>query len=268
MLTWPPGAHRNSALQLPAAADRLQGRVGLLFLPCRRWGLCISDLYSEEGESEHRGAGRGAHQPNLPRPLSPAMAWNRSPFSMYSCTRIVCPSCANVFRVVKGSGSFGFQTPTQPVRSDCCPTVCLPPTTSTFLCGPPMGATALKALQEKPGPSCHLLRFCGQGRCSSTGGGGCRGEWDLQAGAQELDDVAVVAGAQDEDLAPERLRVARLGHHRHLRGRDGRGYQVSICLGFFLGDGLGFAHKPQNPASPGHCTARHNSWLRSLIAMV
>lgn len=29
----------------------------------------------------------------------------------------------------------------------------------------------------------------------------------LQAGADELDDVAIVAGAQDEDLAPEGLRV-------------------------------------------------------------
>ena len=56
---------------------------------------------------------------------------------------------------------------------------------------------------------------------------------DLQAGAQELDDVAIVAGAQDEDFAPECLGVARLRRHRHLGRRQTApliSYHASRCI--------------------------------------
>jgi hypothetical protein len=56
---------------------------------------------------------------------------------------------------------------------------------------------------------------------------------DLEAGAQELDDVAVVAGAQDEDLAPEGLRIARLVLARDLIREDlyrHHLYAIAECL--------------------------------------
>ncbi len=55
----------------------------------------------------------------------------------------------------------------------------------------------------------------------------------LQAGADELDNVAVVAGAQDEYLAAERLRIPELVLRGHLVRENLHGHyldSVAHCL--------------------------------------